>query len=124
MGAGCTSTVEALPKADIGTVTLDIDFPTEGQQADLNLQVACAADSTVFEILQRAEKEGDLKVELVSNVVQELSSIFVKGFNGVTGAGGEYWTYYVNDELAKESCGTCVVKPDDKIRWVYGTTAR
>ena len=117
---GCNSTVEAPPKPDIGTVSLVIDFPSNSQQADLDLQVGCSADSTVFEILRRAEKTEGLKVEHTINVVQEPSSIFVKGVNGVAGTDGKSWTYYVNGELAKESCGTCSVKPDDNIRWAYG----
>ena len=117
---GCTSTVEAPSKAIIGTVSLNIDFPNDSQQADLDLQVDCSANSTVFEVLQRAEKAGDLKVDHTVNVVQEPASIFVKGINGEIGAEGKFWTYFVNDELGKESCGTCVVKPDDKIRWAYG----
>lgn len=117
---GCTSSVESPPKVDIGNVSLVIDFPDDSQQADLDLQIGCAADSTVFEVLQRAEKVGGLKVEHSSNVIQESASIFLNGFNGVANAEGKFWTYYVNDELAKEGCGTYVVKPDDKIRWVYG----
>ena len=117
---GCTSAVDAPPKADVGTVSLVIDFPEGSQQTDLDLSVGCSADSTVFEVLQRAEKAGDLKVDHSSNVLQESASIYLKGINGVAEANGKSWTFYVNDELAKESCGTCSVKPDDKIRWVYG----
>ena len=120
---GCSSTVETPPKADIGNVSLVVDFPDDSQQVDVDLQVGCSADSTVFDVLQRAEKAGDLKVDHSSNLVQESTSVFVKGLNGLAGADGKYWTFYVNDELAKESCGTCVVKPDDKIRWSLWTTA-
>ena len=84
------------------------------------MQVGCAADSTVFEILQRAQKAGDFEFKHSSNVVQESTSIFIKAINGVGEANDKYWTYYVNDELAKEGCGTYLVKPDDKLRWVYG----
>ena len=117
---GALPPLRAPPKADIGTVALEVDFPSDMQQADLNLQVGCAADSTVFDVLQRAKKTDGLKVDHSVNVLQESTSIFIKGINGVAGADGKSWTYYVNDDLAKESCGTCVVKPDDKIRWVYG----
>ena len=120
MVVGCNSAVESPPKADIGTVSLVVDFPDDSQQADLELEVGCSGDSTVFDVLQRAEKKSELKVDHSANVVKESASVFIKGFNGVTGADGQFWTYYVNDELAKESCGTCPVKPDDKIRWVYG----
>ena len=117
---GCTTTFEAPPKVDIGTVSLVVDFPSDSQESDLDISVDCTADSTAFEILQRAEKMGGLKIEHSTNVINESTSIFVKGINGVVGADGKFWTYYVNDELAKESCGTYSVKPDDKIRWVYG----
>jgi len=117
---GCTSSVESPPRADIGSVSLVVDFSDDSQQDDLDFQVGCSADATVFEVLQRAEKEGGLKIEHASSVVQGSASIFVNGFNGVVNAEGKFWTYYVNDELAKEGCGTCMIKPDDKIRWVYG----
>ena len=109
---GCNSAVEAPPKPATGTVSLVVDFQQESQ-ADLDLKVGCAADSTVFDVLQRAEKAGDLKFEHSDNLTQESSSIFVKEINGVGQADGKSWTYYVNDELAKESCGTCAIKPDD-----------
>ena len=117
---GCAPTVDTPPKADVGTVSLTIDFPDDSQSADIDLQVGCAADSTVFEILQRAQKAGDFEFRHSSNVVQESTSIFIKAINGVGEANDKYWTYYVNDELAKEGCGTYLVKPDDKLRWVYG----
>ena len=63
VAVGCTSTVEAPRKADIGTVSLVIDFPDDVKQADLDLQIGCSADSTAFEILQRAETADGLEIE-------------------------------------------------------------
>ena len=118
---GCSSAVDAPPKADVGTVSLVIDFPEGSQQTDLDLSVGCSADSTVFEVLQRAEKAGDLKcrpqLQRVARICFDLPQRNQRQWLKLT---AKSWTFYVNDELGKESCGTCSVKPDDKIRWVYG----
>ena len=116
---GCTATVEDPPQADTGTVSLLIDFPEDSQQEDLNVKVGCADSATVFEIMRRAQTDGMLEFEHSSAPLEE-SLVFVQTIGGVGGGDDQFWTYYVNDELAKEGCGTCSAKPDDKIRWVYG----
>jgi len=117
---GCTATVEAPPQVDTGTVSLSIDFPADSQQDDINVEVGCSANSTVFDMMQRSQTDGALEFEHSANAIQESASVFVRTIGGVGGDDGKYWTYYINDKLAQEGCGTCSVKPGDKIRWVYG----
>lgn len=118
---GCTTAVDQPVQVEVGTVSLLIDFLEEDTQpSDIDVEIGCSANATVFEVLQRAQTEGLLKFEHTSNLVQESASVYVTAIGGVDSSSGNSWTYYVNDELAKEGCGTCAVKPGDKIRWVFG----
>ena len=116
---GCTTAVEAPPQIGVVAVSLTVDFPTDAQLDVVDVKVDCAADATVFDVLQRAKTDGMLEFEY-SSVVQDPASIFVKTINGVGGVKGKFWTYTVNGALAKEGCGTLTVKPSQKIRWVVG----
>ncbi len=121
---GCDSTTtmdrnSSEPVADAvvaGTVQLRVDFAD--QQKDLNVKVPCSADSTVFTILQRAEKMGDLEFDSQGSG----STAFVHSIDGVMNAGGrgKNWVFRVNDQLAKESCGSFGVAPGDVIEWRFG----
>ena len=117
---GCTPTVEAPRQVDTGTVSLSVDFPSDSQQDDIDAKVGCSDSATVFEVLRRAQTDGVLEFEHSANPLQEPASVFIKTIGGVGGADGQFWTYYINNELAKEGCGTCSAKPGDSIRWVYG----
>ena len=119
MTMGCTTAVETPPQIGVVAVSLTIDFPTDAQLDAVDVKVDCAADATVFDVLQRAKTDGMLEFEY-SSVVQDPASIFVKTINGVGGVKGKFWTYTVNGALAKEGCGTLTVKPGQKIRWVFG----
>ena len=120
LAIGCTSTVEAPRQIDTGTVSLAIDFPTDSQQNDIDVKVGCSDNATVFDVMQRSQADGVLEFEHSTNAIQESASVFVKTIGGVGGDDGQFWTYYINDELAKAGCGTCPAKPGDRIRWVYG----
>jgi len=116
---GCTATTQAPAKVGMVAVSLAINFPSDAQLDGIDIKVDCASDATVFDVLQRAKLDGMLEFEY-SSVVQDPASIFVKTINGVGGVKGKYWTYTVNGALAKEGCGTLVIEPDQKIRWVFG----
>ena len=116
---GCTTAVETPPQIGVVAVSLTVDFPTDAQLDAVDVKVDCAADATVFDVLQQAKADGMLEFEY-SSVVQAPASIFVKTINGVGGVKGKFWTYTVNGALAKEGCGTLTVKPGQKIRWVFG----
>jgi len=70
-------------------------------------------------VMRRAQTDRVLEFEYSSSPLQE-SLVFVATIGGVGGDDGEFWTYYINNELAKEGCGTRSTKPGDSIRWVYG----
>lgn len=115
---GCNS-VKENSSASVGTATLEIDFP-EGSHPDKEIEVVCRQDSTVFSVMANAQKSGELEFIHRQNFSGSPESIFVESIGGVKSVGGNFWTYYVNDDLAKQGCGTMSVRPGDKLRWVYG----
>ena len=114
---GCQQTETApLPKRQIGTVVLSVDFGAEAES--VRVQIPCSEDSTVLDILRRAELNGDLKLE--SSGAGETA--FVQSINGVGGTNtpDQYWTYLLNGELAKTGSGVTEVDPNDEIQWRFG----
>jgi hypothetical protein len=99
-----------------GTVDLFVDFT--GERANVKVSVPCSADSTVFQILERASKMGDLEFDSQGSG----GTAFVHAINGVMNqrARGKNWVFRVNDEVAHESCGTFEVSPGDRIEWRFG----
>ena len=117
LAIGCQPTeTGALPKRQIGTVVLTVDFGSAAE--NIRVQIPCSEDSTVLNILQRAELNGDL--ELQTSGVGETA--FVQSINGVgkTNTPGKYWTYLLNGELAKAGSGVTEVDPNDEIHWRFG----
>ena len=115
--SGCNQTVETpLPKRQIGTVLMKVDFG--GEADDLEVQIPCSEDSTAFDILRRAELSGDLKLEASG----EGETAFVRSINGVESQTGQnkYWTFRINDALAKAGCGVTEVDPGDVVQWNFG----
>jgi hypothetical protein len=106
-----------------GTVTMEIAFADESHP-NKELAVDCFEGSTVFSIMQTAESKGMLKFEHRQNLIAAPESIFIESIEGVSNDDGKYWTYRVNGELAKQGCGTMPVRPDDKLKWVYGQSAK
>ena len=115
---GCGSTtVEPPPKRQIGTVDLTIDFGGAGE--NVKVQIPCSEDSTVFEILRRAEMNGDIKLQSSGSG----ETAFVTSINGVgqQSAEGKYWTYRLNGELSKTGSGVTEVDPADDVIWRFGS---
>lgn len=115
---GCSS-VEQKESTTVGTVTLEISFADESQSAK-EMEVACSTNSTVFSIMKAAKAEGKLRFEHRQNLIGEPESIFIESIEGVENGEQKYWTYQVNDELAKQGCGTMLISKDDHVRWVHG----
>lgn len=116
--SGCQQTATApLPKRQIGTVDLVVDFGAAAET--ISVQIPCSEDSTVLDILQRAELSGELKLQ--SSGAGETA--FVQSINGVGGADtpDQYWTYLLNGELAKTGSGVTEVDPGDEVHWRFGS---
>jgi len=114
---GCEqATVETESKRQIGTVELEIDFG--GAEKNIAVQIPCSEDSTVFDILRRAEMSGD--IELQSSGSGETA--FVQAINevGQQSPEGQYWTYLLNGELSKTGSGVTEVDPGDQLQWRFG----
>jgi len=99
-----------------GTVQLQVDF--SGEKKNISVKVPCSADSTVFQILQRAQNQGDLEFDSQGSG----GTAFVHSIDGVLNSGrrGKNWVFRVNEQLAKESCGLLAVVPGDVIEWRFG----
>lgn len=116
---GCQQTeVAPLPKRQIGTVDLVVDFGAAAAE-NIRVQIPCSEDSTVLDILKRAELNGDLKLK--SSGAGETA--FVQAINGVGGARtpDQYWTYWLNGALAKTGSGVTEVDPGDEVQWRFGS---
>ena len=115
-GCGLTAT-EAPPQRQIGTVDLTIDFG--GASENIDVQIPCSEDSTVMDIIGRAEMNGD--IELQSSGSGETA--FVESINGVGqhSSNGQYWTYRLNGELSKTGGGVTGVDPGDEVQWRFGS---
>ncbi len=118
-GTGCDrGTAPLAPVRDIGTVDLIVDFgdqPNAPQK--IEVVVPCSVDSTVFTTMQRALQNGDLKMEASGTG----ETAFIHSINGVAGdAGtGNYWFFFLNDQLAQLGAGMAEVDPGDQVRWSY-----
>ena len=116
--SGCQQTATApLPKRQIGTVNLVVDFGAAAEK--ISVQIPCSEDSTVLNVLQRAELSGELKLQ--SSGAGETA--FVQSINGVgeSNTSDEYWTYLLNGELAKTGSGVTEVDPNDEVQWRFGS---
>lgn len=102
-----------------GTVQLEADFA--GRQANVSVAVPCSLDSTVFQILERAQNMGDLKFEF-SGDKENPAELFINSINGIEneGGGGDNWVYRVNDQLGNSGSGVFEVKKGDHIIWKLG----
>ena len=116
-GCSPTTTTEAPPKRQIGTVDLTIDFGGAGD--NVVVQIPCSEDSTVIDILRRAEFNGDIKLQSSGKG----ETAFVESINGVSqqSSEGKYWTYRLNGQLSKTGSGVTEVDPGDDVQWQFGS---
>jgi hypothetical protein len=112
------STIEPATGKVAGTVQLEIDFKSE--RKNINADVPCSEDSTVFTILERAQNLGDVKFKATGQ--SDPASTFVNSIGGVENlaAKGDNWIYLVNEELGDKSSALYSVKPGDEVTWVFG----
>lgn len=115
---GCVEPkTDPLPQRQIGTVLLKVDFG--GASPPIEVQIPCSEDSTVFDILSRAQLNGDLKLQSSGSA----ETAFVQSINGVGGQPSDtrYWTYLLNGQLSKTGSGITEVDPGDELQWRYGS---
>jgi hypothetical protein len=103
--------------ANAATVSflLTIDFGDD--KKSLSWPMNCPPETTVLEVMQRAQQAGIL--ELASSGGGEMA--FLSAIDGIKseGGSGKNWVFYVNGELAKRGCGTVVVQSFDEIDWRF-----
>lgn len=100
-----------------GTVQLAIEFNSDRE--NINLNVPCDADSTVFTILELARNAGDLEFESTG---RDDEFRFVTSIAGVDNlaAAGDNWVYRVNGKLGDKSAALYPVNSGDQVLWVFG----
>ncbi len=118
-GCGQTSSQPRFAR-HIGTVDLSVDFG--GVAPNIDVQIPCSEDSTVFDVLTQAGLNGDLKLRSSGRG----ETAFVGSIDGVgdQSGGDKYWTYLLNGQLAKTGSGVTEVAPGDQVRWQYGPTPK
>ena len=101
----------------IGNVQLEIKFNSDRE--NIKIEVPCTSDSTVFTILERARKNGELDFESTG---READKKFVTSIGGVDNlvSAGDNWVYRVNGKLGDKSSGLYPVEPGDEVLWVFG----
>lgn len=107
---------EAVQEVEQVTVSVEIRF--NGRAEDLDLEIACAPETTVFSATMKALEDGDAGFEFRG----EGETAFVVSIGGVTNekAAGDNWVYRVNGELGNVGCGVAKLKKDDQITWSFG----
>ena len=118
---GCEKTSPSGPvTADsspaIGNVQLEIKFNSD--RDNIKIDVPCGSNSTVFTILERAGKNGELDFESTGRAADKK---FVTSIGGVDNlvAAGDNWVYRVNGKLGDKSAGLYRVEPGDEVLWVF-----
>ncbi len=113
---GCDSASKKTMR-EVGSVSLAIDFGSE--QKSIKTDVVCSPDTTVLEVLERAQNMNELKFEHRGSG----ETAFVTSIGGIKneGAAGKNWIYFVNGETGDKSAGVFKLAPGDKVSWKYGT---
>lgn len=104
--AGCAA--EELPAGDNKIpITLVINYGTFNHTYDLMVNQS----SVLFDVL--AENVN------MSYTEDPTYGAFITAINGVESAGGKYWMYYVNGELAQVGVSSYIVQSNDVIEFRY-----
>ncbi|HAQ02307.1 hypothetical protein A2467_01825 [Candidatus Nomurabacteria bacterium RIFOXYC2_FULL_36_8] len=85
---------------------------------DKKYEVETREGASVFEMMKTLE-EKSTPPDTFSFKYKEVSGLgsFITEINGVKGAPGEYWMYYVNDKLASIGVSQYILKEGDIISW-------
>ncbi len=100
-----------------GTVRLEIQF--NAQRNNIDLEVPCDSDSTVYTVLVRAQTQGDLEFESTGRKAGEIMVTSIESVKNLASA-GDNWVYRVNGKLGDKSSGLYPVSPGDQVLWVFG----
>jgi hypothetical protein len=118
---GCDSQRQRRDPAVVpaGQVQLQIDF--NGRAENKQFHLDWKNDLTVFACLESLRRDGKLTITSRGSGAQA----FVIAIDGLenSGAGGDNWIYYVNDQLGDASAGVRVLQPDDRVVWRFGPYA-
>lgn len=114
-GTSAASTTQTAPPGK--TVQLVIDFGDGGQKRFP--AIAWRDGLTVLDALVAAKAiphgiTFDVKGSGESALVKQIDDVVNQA-----GAAGKNWLFYVNDKLAKRSCGVATIQPGDTILWKF-----
>ncbi len=85
---------------------------------DIETEMEIFSGETVHDVLMRLMAEGTVSVDWTG----EGETVFVHAIGGVRnrGPGQANWTYRINGELVKKSCGVASMADGDRVEWVFG----
>jgi hypothetical protein len=102
---------------ELVSVQLLIDFG--GRSENISVDVRIPDKSSVLDALVVAAADADFLVDYRgSGTTAFVTSI---GTTENENAGGANWVYYVNGDLAGQSCGSFRLSVDDQVRWQFKT---
>lgn len=112
--SGCWQTVETTTLDEASARSINVNVQIEGPDSKSKTSALIKEGETVLTALS----ESGVQFEYSGTG----STAFVKSIDGIANdkENGNYWFYFVNDELAKVGCGSWKLKPDDQVKWVYG----
>ncbi len=115
---GCESATST-PELQVQTVPVRLSIDFGGRRENISVDVRIPDKSSVLDALVEAESEiGFPAIFRGAGATAFVTSI---GGQENENAGGANWVYYVNGELAKESCGTFQLHADDHVVWKFKT---
>ncbi len=98
--------------------SVSLTIRTADQPPLLELVADCTPQMTLLGWMTQLNREK--RLEFTHRGDGELA--FVESIAGQGDARGSqgFWTYRINDQVIKQSCGAVVLKPNDRVEWIFG----
>lgn len=114
------------PPMESGAASLAVDkvfsvtlvVKEKGQPPLRELQGDCPPQSTLLGWMEQLKQKGQL--QFTHRGSGELA--FVESLEGIGGSAADrrgWWTYRINGEVIKQSCGAVLLKPQDRVEWTF-----
>ena len=104
--------IQTQPKISTDEIVKDIQVTLN--VLDKKYQVDTKENSTVFEVMEKIEKENLFNFKYKEHIGL---GIFITEINGIKSGSGKYWIYYVNGKEASVGVSKNVLKDGDIISW-------
>lgn len=108
------------------TMPVDEQTITSSQSASVTNGTATMTASTTIELVAQNPQPGETALDLLkgSGARVEMKSYgdmgsFITSVNGMAGDAENYWAFYVNDKYAEQAADKTLLKPGDRVKFVY-----